>query len=604
MAQWTNTGVTMPQALSGFASARCGGKLYILGGLVGGAQLSNAIHILDLNRGTWSAGRSMPLYLQSAKAVASGGCIYLVGGMGGSTSTASNPSYRVLQYDIAGNQWTQTAINSPVCQYMGLAACGEYIYVLGGLSGLTEAYAKHEIYYFSISDPIQRFQLSATLPNSSGRVTSQTIGSKIYSVSGSEMYVLDLETLQVTTATGPPMVKELPLSTCYCDELWAARSGSLELEVYSVGSGVWRTETAAPAEASAAGGVEQWEGALYWLPNTYGSTRLAIYTRDMRRVAVYSPSPSSGFVNEREAGTFTWALASTPPTRQQSADFQWRVNEAGPVNTVSVTGETTAITLPPDTFPDGSFQWRVMATGENGVASDYTQWMTLTTVDERPNKPTNLYPNSGTRDGTGELELSWLHNAPLSTPQSAFEIQVSYDNGSSYMDFSGKVTSSVVKYTAPANSFAPAPAGVVGWRVRTYNSDDVPGEWSDAVFFAVLPAPEAPAWRGVEQGRSRPAAQWISTGQQAYRLQVLHGDNLVYDTGQRYGTATTHKVCNYLANGQYAFRVRIQNLFGLWSDWAEYVAIVAAKQTMGITLTGEAVENGARLKFIAEEVSQ
>lgn len=600
--QWKNTGWKLPEKISDYTTACWDGKLYVIGGLKDVSvtnERSNRTYILDLQTGVWSRGQDFPAYIHGATAIATEYGIYLIGGATGAEAIGFEAvNYEMYRYDGLMNTWSYTGINIPVNWDMGLCLYGEYVYVLGGVRNVADY--RQDIYRFPVKSPTGFAQLSAVLPESFTRVTSQAYDGKIYTICDREMAVLDLETMEMKSGSGPINLMSSPVSTIHMGEIWVSFLWG-EVNVYNVEDNRWRAEITSPAYVT---GMEAWNSTLYMLPYVAREqTDDSIYSYDMRSIRIVNPAPSAGFINEKVDNTFTWGITSIPPTRQNAATFQWREGSGGTVHSRFVTGETTAITVPANTFPDGSIQWRVKVTGDNGVESEFTPWLSLTTVDEKPMKPTGLYPNSGVWDGSKAIELFWIHNSPLGTPQSAYELEVTYDSGASYSHLSGPATTEATMHVVTAGTFTPGPGGTIGWRVRTYNSDGVSGEWSDTAYFTVITAPDAPVIRSVEQGKSRPRVEWVPFDQQVWQLQVRRGDETIYDTIPQYGTKTDHKVEEYLPNGSYTFAVRTQNAFGLWSEWGTYQAAVSTVATMKITLTGEAIENGAHLEFFAEEVT-
>lgn len=325
-------------------------------------------------------------------------------------------------------------------------------------------------------------------------------------------------------------------------------------------------------------------------------------------IQVLNITPQSGFINEKEISTFSWDLGFNSQTtfnlslNQQSAIFQWRNTGSTSISNVYVTSDTF-VNIPPNTLPNGNFEWRVaQATSTYGSVAPTTPWFLLTTVDQKPNKPTGLYPNTGSRDGSKVIQFSWIHNAPLSTPQSAFELQITYDNGTTWIDLSNKITTAVTQFNAAANTIMPTdPTGRIGWRVRTYNSDDIASDWSDTAFFIVHPAPQTPNWISVEAGRSRPLSRWTSWGQVGFQLKVLSGDIVLFDSGEIFGKQTEYRIPIFLNNGVFTFRLRIKNIRGLYSDWADRAVSINAQSRLNIILQGMPIEGGAQLTFEVED---
>lgn len=326
-------------------------------------------------------------------------------------------------------------------------------------------------------------------------------------------------------------------------------------------------------------------------------------TYDAPEIEIIGASPQAGFVNEHVQNRFAWALGS--PERdtvgtpvQSSAYFQWRTAGSSTAAMHGITGKDTFLDLPAETLSNGSIEWRVSAVSSFGKQSPYSPWYQLSTLDEAPDAPDALTPGSGIRDGSRPILFSWRHNAPLSTPPSAFEIQT--DTGSGFTALSGKVTGTGTQYSLPAGRL---PSGSVRWRVRTYSSDGAPSPWSEPARFTVRAAPAAPAVRSVETGTPRPIVQWVSSGQHAVQVRVEKDGETVWDSGFIPTLETRMRVDDFLPDGRYRFLVRIENEFGLWSEWSALEGLIATRQRLAVTLRGREVQNGVRLDFDVEVLS-
>lgn len=162
---------------------------------------------------------------------------------------------------------------------------------------------------------------------------------------------------------------------------------------------------------------------------------------------------------------------------------------------------------------------------------------------------------------TGEVTFIWSHATAYGTPQYAYDLQYSDNNGSSWTPVASHVVSQSSTTTATITS-----AGVYIWRVRTYNSNDVAGEWATAAFVNNVPA--IPPTNLVVNTKGRPTVEWASVSQSAYQVQALLNDNVIYNSGAVYTTETRHFVNVYFDDTKsYTFRVRIYNALGEVSDW-------------------------------------
>ena len=114
----------------------------------------------------------------------------------------------------------------------------------------------------------------------------------------------------------------------------------------------------------------------------------------------------------------------------------------------------------------------------------------------------------------GTINFIWSHATEYGTPQYAYDLQYSSDNGGTWTTVANHIVSSINNQTVTINS-----AGVYIWRVRTYNTLDQAGSWAQASFINNVPA--TTPTNLVVTTKGRPTASWVSTTQAAYQVQVL-----------------------------------------------------------------------------------
>ena len=73
-----------------------------------------------------------------------------------------------------------------------------------------------------------------------------------------------------------------------------------------------------------------------------------------------------------------------------------------------------------------------------------------------------------------EITFKWQHIIETGTEQTKFDIEKSSD-GVSFTALASQTTA-IQSYVVAANALA---AGTIYWRVRTYNTDNAAGAWSD-----------------------------------------------------------------------------------------------------------------------------
>ena len=298
-------------------------------------------------------------------------------------------------------------------------------------------------------------------------------------------------------------------------------------------------------------------------------------------LAINEVSPSLGSIVKAEANIFTWDVTDEglclAALEQASAVFRWRSGASGTIHTINVSGNTQSITVPANTFAGTtSIQWQIAVTANSGVVTT-SDWVTLSTADATPTAAP-LSPVDTVIDGSKDVLFQWQHSISTGTAQSKADLQKSTD-GSTWQTLA-TVNGSARQWTCPAGTLT---SSIKYWRVRTYNADGVAGEWSDAAQIVVIAAPTAPSIQ-IKSTGPRPSISWQTSEQEAYQVELdgkLSG-------GTHYGTDKTWKSPAYLADGSHTVRVRVQNQYGMWSNWGAAALPVTNTPGAAITLTVQA----------------
>ena len=332
------------------------------------------------------------------------------------------------------------------------------------------------------------------------------------------------------------------------------------------------------------------EAIFYGVKSSYKPFLECEYSDDDVGIQASDFAPSSGaFVNRKQKNTFTWACKDDTDLtqvcfaeiKQTSAVFEWRVKNASASNTISVSGATTACTVPANTFPSGTIEWRVKVTANSGTTTT-SAWQEITTTDVTPTaKPVS--PSGIVIDATIVNRFSWQHIISTGTPQSKADLQWSAD-GTTWNTLA-TVAGENQYYDVPANKFT---SGTKYWRVRTYNTDGTASAWSDKAEFIAINAPSAPSIV-IQSTGPRPRITWQTSEQEAYQLTLSSG----YASGTVYGTEKAWRSPVYLADGSYTVRVRVQNKYGMWSEWSAAALPISHTEGEAITLTATAGHEAA-----------
>lgn len=327
------------------------------------------------------------------------------------------------------------------------------------------------------------------------------------------------------------------------------------------------------------------EAIIFGAKSTRKPSLVCEYSDDTVGITADGFAPTAGAsVNRFEKNMFTWrcdddtadSQVCFAEIKQTSVVFEWREKNASASKTISVSGATTACTVPANTFPSGTIEWRVKVTANSGTTTT-SAWQEITTTDVTPTaKPVS--PSGIVIDATIANRFSWQHIISTGTPQSKADLQWSAD-GTTWNTLA-TVAGENQYYDVPANKFT---SGTKYWRVRTYNTDGIAGEWSDAAQIVVIAAPTAPSIQ-IKSTGPRPSISWQTSEQEAYQVE-LDGKLSV---GTHYGTDKTWTSPAYLADGSHTVRVRVQNQYGMWSDWGAAALPVTNTPGASITLSVQA----------------
>lgn len=297
---------------------------------------------------------------------------------------------------------------------------------------------------------------------------------------------------------------------------------------------------------------------------------------------------SAATISKSLPTTFQWSAVpesenTLSPVSIRSCLLHWRY--LGDTNYIEI--PLTAIneyTFPAGTFETGTIEWQVSVTANSGVVTS-TPWTTVQ-VAEPASTARTLFPNNTVIDGASPITFSWEHIISSGTSPSGFDLQTSHDQVEWTLLLAEKTALTTAEI--PGKTFT---SGDLYWRVRTYNLDGIAGEWSDAAHCIVIAAPDVPSVTANENA-PRFSIRWHQFDQQGYEIKL--DDTVIC---KKYGSQAGYTYDRYLDPGTYSIKVRIQNQYGLWSDWGEMILTMAESEEPPIALSVAANNHVAHLSW-------
>lgn len=282
---------------------------------------------------------------------------------------------------------------------------------------------------------------------------------------------------------------------------------------------------------------------------------LQLYTSDASRIKTLNGSTTVWWLSSRDSSDYAWLVSVRGSTYSNGPSDTY-----GVVPAFAILQSTQ---LEDEQNPDGSYSIRGLKPNDK---------ITVTTV-----KPKNTYAGSW-----DTINFEWTYASREGLAQKKYELQY---KDASHADWTALASaeSANTNVNIPPNTFA---AGIVKWRVRCTNANNQVSAWSEEASFTAQGKPPTPTVYATSS--PRPVITWTGEGQLAYQVKV---DDAVLRTA--YSTDGQYKVKEYLNDGAHIAAVRIQNEYGLWSDWGTAEFTVANTPGAPITLFAAGGEKAA-----------
>lgn len=296
--------------------------------------------------------------------------------------------------------------------------------------------------------------------------------------------------------------------------------------------------------------------------------------------------PNGNKLYKHNSKEFSWTYDGDG-SPQKTYEIGWKLDGEETWNTTKVTSTNPNHIYAEETFPEGKILWRLKVTAEEGLSSAYVQSQ-FNNLVKRPKVSVEFPDNINIQRERTQIFI-WNYEGE-ELEQASYEIGWSSDDGATWN--TENVTSSEKHHVFEAETF---PTGRIRWRIRATNSAGYEGDYSYGEFGAIGQS-EAPIIESVSQN-AIPTITWTASNQEAFEVKIT-GREVNYESGMIGGKETRSFQPNImLSDGTYVVKVRILNIYGMFSEWGETAVVLTTNKPNSepsITLLGNELY-GARL---------
>lgn len=203
-----------------------------------------------------------------------------------------------------------------------------------------------------------------------------------------------------------------------------------------------------------------------------------------------------------------------------------------------------------------------------------------------------VYPVDAFIKKGDEITFSWEFNSPSASRQRSWVVKASSDGEAWQIIGASMDENTSFKYTGDLGE------GKIYWDVVCIDEDDASASFETPASFTIMAAPSAPTIYDFTNS-CLPVIRWNALGQAAYEIAIEDGNGNVIESASYASADKAYNVKTVLQNGSYNVKIRIMNVYEMWSQWASRQYEVNAEAPEAPTLSAEIV--GTHIKFSSEE---
>lgn len=266
--------------------------------------------------------------------------------------------------------------------------------------------------------------------------------------------------------------------------------------------------------------------------------------------------------NPRGAITFNWLHSGITEFSDPQIGWKltyWQDGVTPAIETQNNTSNT--YTLPANTFTQYKTVYFTVNTITQYGGLSQTAYGQFGLGATPPLQSTLIYPIGISVNGMNGVGLEWAYNSPHDTQASRFDIRHREDSAAW-----------VESYNQGQTSYLTPPIltqSKVEWQVRAYGALGDMGEWSEIGTFYTIGVPDTPIIVEITN-QGRPLVTFSAQNFQSWELEITQNGNVIYRTGSMpFLNNFSHRLMQFIDDGQYLSRMRVTNKDGFVSEWGE-----------------------------------
>jgi hypothetical protein len=301
---------------------------------------------------------------------------------------------------------------------------------------------------------------------------------------------------------------------------------------------------------------------------------------DPMAVAPTGLVPSNTVRNKAGQIKLNWQNTSI----QKNFEVQFSTNGFA-TYTTATGGTENGYTIPAFAFDNGqTVAWKVRIKDMLDSWSPFSESASFNIGATVPLTPTPISPVDTTVNSSDDIYFRWkfVDDYGYSQARYTIELRKGTDTPITIAQSTTSTISIVQKGIISGGNYS--------WRVKTQNPFYEESPWTAWQNFYSIGKPELPVITGVSNSM-HPLVTWQSTGQNLFELKIYKYGILMHDSGEQIAENNSYTIPDFIDIGDYTLALKINNIYGLWSDETAYNFTISFTRPQKPKISGGSTED-------------